>query len=87
MNGRRSNIQIIADILRLGEAKKTEIMYSVNMSHSQLEKYLNFLMEKNLLEHSNGNGPGPRLYRTTETGKQLLQDIYKMAEALELEIQ
>ncbi|MEE8352832.1 MAG: winged helix-turn-helix domain-containing protein, partial [Dehalococcoidales bacterium] len=34
VNGRRSNIEIMADMLRVGEngAGKTEIMYSVNMS-------------------------------------------------------
>ena len=42
MNQRRSNIEIIGDMLRVGEngAGKTEIMYSANMSYSQLQKYL-----------------------------------------------
>ena len=43
MNNRRSNIEVISDILRLGEAGKTEIMYSANMSYFQLRKYLDFL--------------------------------------------
>ena len=47
---RRSNIQIIADMLRLGEAGKTEIMYSANMSYFQLQKYLKFLLELKLIE-------------------------------------
>ena len=39
---RRSNIEIIADMLRIGEngAGKTEIMYSANMSYHQIQKYL-----------------------------------------------
>ena len=36
MNRRRSNVEVIADILRLGDAGKTEIMYSANMSYRQL---------------------------------------------------
>ena len=40
MNKRRSNIEIIADMLRVGEngAGKTEIMYSANMSYAQIQK-------------------------------------------------
>ena len=47
---RRSDIEVIADILRLGEARKTEIMYSVNMSYSQLQKYLNLLLQLELVD-------------------------------------
>jgi predicted transcriptional regulator len=46
LDRRRSSIEIIADMLRLGEAGKTEMMYSVNMSYFQLQKYLNFLLER-----------------------------------------
>ena len=44
---RRSNIEIIADMLRVGEsgAGKTEIMYSANMSYTQIQKYLDYLVE------------------------------------------
>lgn len=45
MNRRRWEIQIIGDILRLGTARKTEIMYSANMSYSQLARYLDFLLD------------------------------------------
>jgi predicted transcriptional regulator len=48
--GRRSNIEVIADMLRLGEAGKTEIMYSANMSYFQLQKYLAFLMQRGFIE-------------------------------------
>ncbi len=47
---RRSNIQVIADILRLGETGKTEIMYSANMSYFQLQKYLKFLLQLELID-------------------------------------
>tara|TARA_Y100000310_G_scaffold185077_1_gene185167 strand:+ start:312 stop:488 length:177 start_codon:yes stop_codon:yes gene_type:complete len=33
LNNRRSNFEITADMLRLGEAGKTGIMYSANMSY------------------------------------------------------
>ena len=50
MNKRRSSIQVIADMLRLGEAGKTEIMYSANMSYFQLQKYLQYLTERELID-------------------------------------
>ena len=50
ISNRRSNFEIIADMLRLGEAGKTEIMYSANMSYFQLQKYLNFLLQQNLID-------------------------------------
>jgi|TARA_B100001971_G_C17817765_1_gene347380 predicted transcriptional regulator len=36
LNNSRSNFEKIANMLRLGEAGKTEIMYSANMSYFQL---------------------------------------------------
>ena len=48
LRDRRSTIEIIADILRLlrlGEAGKTEIMYTVNMSYDQRQKYLRKLLK------------------------------------------
>ena len=83
LNGRRSNIQIIAEILRLEEAGKTEIMYSVNMSYAQLEKYLNFLVERGFLVKTNGTRPVT--YRTTAKGKKLLRSIDRIMEALGME--
>ena len=46
MGRRRSNIEIIGEMLRLGEngAGKTELMYGVNMSYTQIQKYLSFLI-------------------------------------------
>jgi predicted transcriptional regulator len=50
LDKRRSSLEIIADMLRLGEAGKTEIMFSVYMSYFQLQKYLNFLLERGLID-------------------------------------
>ena len=80
MNGRRSNIRIIAEILRLGEATKTGIMYRVNLSHSQLQKYLDFLVEKRLLELVHNSNTS--IYRTTSKGKALLRDIERLSALL-----
>ncbi len=81
MNNRRANIQIIADILRMEAAGKTEIMYSVNMSYNQLEKYLGFLQEGDFLRRTIGNRIA--LYRTTSKGKRLLQQIDRLVQLLD----
>ncbi len=84
VNGRRSNIQIIAEILKLGEAGKTEIMYSVNMSYAQLEKYLDFLVEKGFMTCQNGTRPA--VYRITPKGRRLLREIEKVMNTLGVEM-
>ncbi len=80
---RRSNIQVIADILRLGEAGKTEIMYSANMSYFQLQKYLKFLLQLELIDKVMVGNPIVT-YRITEKGSRLLKSIDSILEILEL---
>ena len=83
MNNRRSNVHVIADILRLGEAGKTEIMYSANMSYRQLQKYLEFLVRGGFLERKVVPNPGIK-YCVTEKGARLLQSIESVLGLLEL---
>ena len=77
---RRSEIEIIGDILDLSKngAKKTEILYQGNMNFSQLQNYLDFLIEKNFVEEGtivNENGTSSKIYVITEKGNNLLEDI------------
>ncbi len=76
MNNRRSNIEIIADILIVGEngAGKTEIMYSANMSYSQIQKYLGFLMSHGFIDKVEVGNPVVT-YQVTEIGLKLLKSI------------
>jgi predicted transcriptional regulator len=83
MERRRSSIQVIADILRLGEAGKTEIMYSANMSFFQLQKYLNFLLGLRLIDKVTLGNPTVT-YRVTRKGLRLLKSIDAVLELLEL---
>lgn len=80
-NQKRSNLQVMADILRLGEAGKTEIMYNANMSYHQLQKYLGFMMEQGLLEKFAVPNPGVK-YRPTAKGQDLLRRIDGVLEVL-----
>jgi len=84
MNQRRSNIEIIGDMLKVGEngAGKTEIMYSANMSYSQIQKYLSFLIGHGFIDRVEIGNPVVT-YRVTEKGLALLRSIETILEVLE----
>ena len=79
---RRSSIEVIADMLRLGEAGKTEIMYSANMSYFQLQKYLSFMLQLGLIDKVTVGNPVVT-YRITKKGLRLLRSIDSILETLE----
>ncbi len=83
INNRRSNLEIIADMLRVGEngAGKTEIMYSANMSYSQLQQYLGFLMGQGFINKVKVGNPVVT-YQVTEIGLKLLKSIDSVMEML-----
>ena len=83
LSNRRSSIEVIADMLRLGEAGKTEIMYSANMSYFQLQKYLSFLLKLGLIDKVTVGNPIVT-YRVTKKGFRLLKNIDSILELLEL---
>ena len=80
LNNRRTNIQIIAEILSVGEAGKTSIMYSVSMNYNQVEKYLDFLLEGGFLRKVKGKQIV--MYQTTSKGKRLLEEIDRLFQLL-----
>jgi predicted transcriptional regulator len=84
MNRRRSNIEIIADMLRVGEngAGKTEIMYSANMSYAQIQKYLGFLLNHGFINKVKVGNPAVT-YQVTDKGGELLKNINYIIEVLE----
>jgi predicted transcriptional regulator len=83
LDRRRTSLEIMADMLRLGEAGKTEIMYSANMSYFQLQKYLNFMLERKLIDKVTLGNPSIT-YRVTKKGLRILGSIDAILEALEL---
>ena len=84
MNRRRSNIEIIADMLRVGGngAGKTEIMYSANMSYAQIQKYLGFLLSHGFINKVEVGNPIVT-YQVTDKGGELLKNIDSIVEVLE----
>jgi predicted transcriptional regulator len=81
---RRSNIQIIADMLRVGEngAGKTEIMYTANMSYSQIQKYLDYLVNQGFINKVSMDNTMVA-YQVTDNGLQLLKAIDTLMNMLE----
>lgn len=73
---RRDRLYIIAEILDIAKdgTLKTQIMYKANLSFSQLNEYLKFLIDLKLLELQEINGK--TVYKTTEKGLRYL-DSYK----------
>lgn len=84
VNRRRSDIEIIAEMLKVGEngAGKTEIMYNVNMSYRQIQKYLGFLLGQGLIDRMQMGNPCVT-YQITDKGTKLLQLIKAVEEVLE----
>jgi len=83
LSNRRSNIQIIAEMLRTGEsgAGKTRIMYNNNMSYTQLQKYMNFLLTRGFITEVQVGNPKVT-YQLTDTGSILLKNIDSVTEML-----
>ena len=81
---KRSNLEVMADILRLGEASKTEIMHGANMSYYQVQKYLGYMVDQGLLERFEGPNSGVK-FRPTPKSRDLLKRIDGVLEVLEVQ--
>jgi predicted transcriptional regulator len=82
--GRRTTIEIVADILRLlclGVTGTTEITCTVKVSRDQASKYLNWLFGKGLLEEIEKEIGVPS-YRITKKGLSLLSKIENLQKML-----
>ena len=80
---RRDRLYIMAEVLEIAinGCLKTQIMYRANLSFAQLNEYLGFLLEVNLLKETNENEK--TVYRTTKTkGKKFLHHYYKIRDLL-----
>ena len=85
VNQRRSNNEIIAEMLKIGEngAGKTKIMYNANLSYSQIQKYLGYLISQGFINKLELGNPSVT-YRVTESGLRLLSSISSVVEMLGL---
>ncbi len=79
---RRDRLNIMAEILDVAtESKlKTQIMYMVNLSFSQVKEYILFLTERGFLRVRVQNGK--KIYETTLKGKLYIENYMKMSDFL-----
>jgi len=81
---KRSDIDIMANILSVANkgTKKTRIMYRCNLSHKQLQVYLQLLLDMGFLTfHSKKEGAKLNYFRTTSKGFKFL-DAYHTLKGL-----
>ena len=81
---KRSDIDIMANILDAADkgAKKTRIMYRCNLSHRQLQVYLQLLIEMRFLKcHTKKEGVKLNYFKTTSKGFKFL-DAYRTLKSL-----
>jgi len=81
----RTRVEILASILRVASsgALKTHIMYKANLSHRQLEKYLEFLEERGLIVMHTGDDTHGRTYCVTDKGLGFLREYSRLSEFLD----
>lgn len=82
---RRDRLYIIAEILETAKdgVLKTQIMYGANLSFTQLNDYLGFMLKSELLEKVLLNNR--EVYRATEKGTNFLQRYREITELLKTE--
>ena len=80
VSSRRTRFEIIAEILRLGKASRTKIMYGCDLSFRQLDRYLAQLCDQGYLTVTHEDRK--RYYCTTEKGRELLERIDQVLEML-----
>jgi predicted transcriptional regulator len=81
---KRSDIDIMANILSVAKkgTKKTRIMYKCNLSHKQLQVYLQLLIDMGFFEsYSKKAGTKLNSFRTTPKGLRFL-DAYHTLKGL-----
>jgi len=80
---KRGRLEIIREILTISRkpAKKTFILYRCNLSYSQLQKYLNYIISRNLL--TNSKNDGKTFYIITEKGNEFLEEYERINNLLD----
>ncbi|MGB7637732.1 MAG: winged helix-turn-helix domain-containing protein [Nitrososphaeraceae archaeon] len=79
----RGWLEIIEFILSLCEngARKTHVMYRCNLNSKQINEYLNFLLECEMLgKIQEGPNSKRHIYKTTELGKKFIGSYKQLAE-------
>lgn len=84
LGDRRSSFEIITEILRLlrlGDTRKTQMMYSVRLSYRLRQRYLQRLLQLGVVDEIAQDAYSP-VYRITGKGLTLLAAIEDLQEML-----
>ncbi len=75
-NNKRTESEIIFDILHAtrNDIKKTHLMYKTNLTFNQLNKYLDVLKEKGLIQETDPSRARKTYFRTSK-GNHLLESL------------
>jgi len=78
----RDRLYIIAEILAIAKdgSLKTQIMYRANLSFTQLNDYLNFLLQRGLIKVDTENNK--TFYKTTSNGIKYLENYEAISSLL-----
>jgi predicted transcriptional regulator len=80
---KRSRFEILAEILKLAAGNGvniTRIVYRTNLNFKIARLYINYLIEKEMIEKIEDNGKTK--FRTTEKGKNFVEKYNGMLESL-----
>ena len=85
MQGKRTRIEIINDMLRTinskgGRIKPTHLMYKANLSHNQMQQYLDELIAKNLILEETQGKEERKMLAITDTGISFINKYNQMKE-------
>ena len=83
MERKRSRTEIISDILLIiqqknGKIKPTHLMYKANLSHKQMNLYLDELIKNKLIEKNESDGK--TTIKITKTGNNFYAKYHQMKE-------
>ena len=82
---RRDRLHIMSEIMEITKERqlKTRIMYRANLSFSQLNEYLSFLIEMGFLRAHKEDGK--KFYETTAKGERYIYNYMEMSNLLRSE--
>ena len=85
MSVKRSRLEIIRNILEWASqswgVEKTHIIFQSNLSNDLIEKYLNFVVDKKLVDVT-VESDGRRLFRTNNRGREYIDKFRELENTL-----
>lgn len=79
VGNRRSELDIVQEILKMASGTTAQLRYKVNLSHAQMMKYLRFLEGSNLIDLEI-TGTRPLSFQITHKGRTVLAQLEELNE-------